>query len=316
MYDPKNTDDAKKMFVQQKYNNLEKARVLFVDDCPDLLLLYETLFQKCNQGIAFFAVQSGDKALDLLQRESFDLLITDLTHCGGSGIPFLEVIRKSWPDLPVIVCSGYSSPSKVEDAFQTGVKDYIIKPFHPGCLMQTIRNVLFESKVGAGYIKQCLAMVCHHISYLLAPGCKSEWGLIGLKKPDSITIEDCSEAVTRAYKIAPPPYVTNIPEVSGNFPLERFTSLTLECIQTKNVVTLDFPGIRIVEKECDQDKIMNLSTLFCIPLVSQVSEVQCIHLFPHSLDFPLPASWSIILQQAEKQLASSLYPVHRTGSEI
>ncbi|MEW5803589.1 MAG: response regulator [bacterium] len=302
------------MYDPKKYDDLEKTKVLFVDDCPDLLLLYETLFQKCDQDVIFRAVQSGDKALDLLRGEHFDLLITDLTHCGGSGIPFLELIRNFWPDLPVIVCSGYSSTTKVEEAFQSGVKDYIIKPFHPSCLIQAIRNVLFESKVGTGYIKQCLAMVCHHISYLLAPNCKSEWGLIGVKKPDSISIEDCSDAVTAAYRITPPPYSASIPETSENFPLERFTPPTLECIQTKNVVTLDFPGIQIVEKSRDQARVLSLSTLFCIPLFIHLPEVQCIHLFPHSPNFPVPVSWSIILKKAEKQLASSLHPIQRINT--
>jgi hypothetical protein len=108
----------------------------------------------------------------------------------------------------------------------------------------------------------------------------------------------------------------NIPEVSENFPLEEFASPTWECIQTQNVVVLDFPGIRIVEKERDQSRILNLSTLFCIPLFAQLSEVQCIHLFPHSLNFPLPSSWSIILQKAEKQLASSLHPIHKIGTKL
>lgn len=299
------------MHDPKEYDDLQKPKVLFVDDCPDLLHLYKTFFQRYDQEILFFAVQSGDKALDLLRSESFDLLVTDLAHCGSNGIPFLSVIRSSCPDLPVIVCSARSSTVTIEQAFQIGVKDYLIKPFHLSCLMKTIRTVLCESKVGSGYIKQCLSMVCHHISFLLAPNCKSEWGLIGLKKPDSITIEDCSKAVTRAYKISPSPYLTNVPEVSENFPLDRFTSPTLECIQTNNVVTLDFPNIQIVEKEHNQDRIMNLSTLLCIPLFTQLSGVRCIHLFPHSLNSPLPDSWGILLQRAEKQLANSLQLIHR-----
>lgn len=296
---------------QKNCRNLKKPRVLFVDDCPDLLLLYENLFQKYDQGILFSTAQSGDGALELLRREPVDLLVTDLTHCGDSGISFLDTIRKTWPGVQVIVCSGNSSTARVEEAFQAGVKDYVIKPFHPSCLIQAVGNVLFEGKEASGYIKQCLTMVCHHISFLLAPNCKSEWGLIGLRQPDSITIEDCSKAVTRAYEIPPPPYLTSIPEVSGNFPLERFTSPTLECIQRQQVVTLDFPAVRIVEKEHGQASTLNLSTLLCIPLFTRLSEVRCIHLFPHPLDFPMPDNWNIILQKAEEQLASTLQPLGR-----
>ncbi|MEW6379510.1 MAG: response regulator [bacterium] len=299
---------------QKNCHDLTKPRILFVDDCPDLLLLYETLFQKYGQGIVFSTVDSGDRALELLRREPIDLLVTDLTHCGDSGIFFLETIKKTRPDLPVIVCSGNSSTAKVEEAFRAGVKDYVIKPFHPSCLIQAVGNVLFEGKEGTGYIRQCLTMVCHHISFLLAPNCKSEWGFIGLRQPDSITIEDCSKAVTRAYEIPPPPYLTNIPEVSGNFPLERFTPPTLECIQRQHVVTLDFPAIRIVEKEHGQTNTLNLSTLFCIPVLTQLSEVQCIHLFPHTLDFPLPDNWNIILQKAEEQLSSTLQPIGKISA--
>jgi|GEM_PF-1178051 len=303
--------------MEQK-RDCPKTKILMVDDEPTIISIYQHLYQQnlfpwFDSRITVSTANSGDRALDLLQRERFDLLVTDFNHPGPSGIEFIGAVKKICPELSIIVCSGLNSlGARIKELFSAGVRDFLSKPFHISELSQAIYRVLIEDKTGSFYIRQCMASLCGHISFLLAPKAKLEWGLIRLsRQPDSLKIEDCSEALILGYKIPPPPYLAKAAEVIGDFPLERFISATLECIQRQDVVALDFPPVQIVNKDDHQAiTTMNLSTLACIPPPPQLSKIDCIHLFPHSFDCSLPANWSNILKGVKKELSSYFHPIY------
>jgi len=81
--------------------------IVAVDD--DFLILMNTIAMLEDLGHVGFAASSGKEALDILRREdSIDLVITDQAMPGMTGVQLAEAIKAEWPDLPVMLATGYA----------------------------------------------------------------------------------------------------------------------------------------------------------------------------------------------------------------
>ena len=58
------------------------------------------------------------------------------------GIFLMREIKKNWPDMPIIVMSGYPTPETIADVFKLGATQFIPKPFRPDELAKVVRQVL------------------------------------------------------------------------------------------------------------------------------------------------------------------------------
>jgi CheY-like chemotaxis protein len=81
-------------------------KVLAVDD--DRLVLFNTTAMLEDLGHSVMEAGSGEEALDLLCQHRFDLVITDQSMPRMTGLQLMEAIRSDWPDLPVILATGYA----------------------------------------------------------------------------------------------------------------------------------------------------------------------------------------------------------------
>jgi PAS domain S-box-containing protein len=81
-------------------------KVLAVDD--DRLVLFNTTAMLEDLGHGVMEATSGDEALELLRQHRFDLVITDQSMPRMTGVQLMEAIRAQWPDLPVILATGYA----------------------------------------------------------------------------------------------------------------------------------------------------------------------------------------------------------------
>jgi two-component system KDP operon response regulator KdpE len=114
--------------------------VLVVDDEPPIRKLLR--MGLATQGYAIFEAPSGRVALDLLARETIDLVILDLGLPDMRGHDLLRRIREDHRDLPVVVLSSRDDePGKVE-ALDLGADDYVTKPFGMGELLARLRAAL------------------------------------------------------------------------------------------------------------------------------------------------------------------------------
>ena len=121
-----------------------KKRVLVVDDEAEVLSLVGTILKKSRFEVLKAA--SADPALDLLEHEEVDLVISDITMPGMSGIEFLEEVREWDMALPVIFLSGQDSSRQRAKAV-AGASALITKPFKKDTLLKTVHKVLSGGSV-------------------------------------------------------------------------------------------------------------------------------------------------------------------------
>jgi DNA-binding NtrC family response regulator len=110
--------------------------VLVVDDEKNMRASLQTVLS--DEGYAAKAVESAEKALELLEREKFLLLISDAQLGGISGYDLLAQVRKKWPELPVLMITAYATPKLAVEAIKAGAIDYLAKPFEPEELLHAV----------------------------------------------------------------------------------------------------------------------------------------------------------------------------------
>ena len=87
-------------------------------------------------------VLTADEALEALKDDDFSLLLLDVKMPGHDGMYLMREVKKQWPDIPVIVMSGYHTPETIREAAETGAVTFIAKPFTPDELLDTVRQAL------------------------------------------------------------------------------------------------------------------------------------------------------------------------------
>ncbi len=95
-----------------------------------------------EEGYATLTASSGMEALDILNSELIDLVLTDVKMPGMSGIQLLEKIKGFNPDIPVIIMTAFGSVEKAVDAMHKGAYTFILKPFENQTLTAHIAKAI------------------------------------------------------------------------------------------------------------------------------------------------------------------------------
>jgi len=116
--------------------------ILLVDDEQDILNI-ETEMLK-TLGYTVTATNSPADALEIFaeQPEQFDLVITDMTMPAMTGDKFIQKLKKMIPNIPTILCTGYSELMSKEKAASLGIHEFLMKPISMVDFSNTIRGVL------------------------------------------------------------------------------------------------------------------------------------------------------------------------------
>jgi DNA-binding NtrC family response regulator len=115
-------------------------RILVVDD--DVIVIKSCRRILEAEGFEVSAVPSADSALEAIKHSDFDLMLVDVKMPQRDGMYLMREIKKSWPEIPVIVMSGYPTPETISDVLKLGATLFIPKPFRPDELMKSVRQVL------------------------------------------------------------------------------------------------------------------------------------------------------------------------------
>ena len=119
-------------------------RILVIDDESIIADMNKTILERL--GYTVTATTSSTEALEKVRThaDEWDLIVTDQTMPDLSGVELAREIMKIKPDMPIILCSGYSSIVSEKDALAFGIKKYVMKPVDTGTLAHIVREVLDE----------------------------------------------------------------------------------------------------------------------------------------------------------------------------
>jgi DNA-binding NtrC family response regulator len=131
---------------------MEDFRVLIVDDEPDFL---ETIVKRLRKRkIDTTGVDSGKKALELLEREPFDVVILDIRMPGMDGIETLKEIKHKRPLMEVILLTGHASVESGMQGIQYGAFDYVMKPAEIDDLLEKVRQAYERKSIHEEKLKE------------------------------------------------------------------------------------------------------------------------------------------------------------------
>lgn len=124
---------------------LHKApgRILIVDDELDLASGLKLYLRRLKYEVETFP--TAEACLERLKQSSTDLVITDLNLPGMGGLALLETLKSGWPEIMVVLITGYGSIENAVQAIRMGAFDYQTKPFKPQEL-EVVVNRVFAHK--------------------------------------------------------------------------------------------------------------------------------------------------------------------------
>lgn len=122
----------------------DSKRILIVDD--DLSLLEVLDARLTSAGFTVHKASNGKTALTIIEKNTIDLLISDIKMPEMSGMELLDKVRAKYPYLPVIFLTAHGTISGAVDAVKAGALDYLTKPFDGRDLLTMIHNILGKQK--------------------------------------------------------------------------------------------------------------------------------------------------------------------------
>ncbi|MCG3118418.1 MAG: Regulatory protein AtoC [bacterium] len=123
--------------------NLRKT-ILFVEDDE---LFRDAINNFLTENYTVRIAVSAEIALRMLDESQPDLILLDFTLPGMCGIELLKIVKKTWPDLPVIMLTALDRIAKVVEAIKLGAYDYLVKPIDAEEVLLTIARALEAAEV-------------------------------------------------------------------------------------------------------------------------------------------------------------------------
>lgn len=108
---------------------MKKYSILLVDDEPIITVVIGSALEE--KGYEVTTADSGERAVELLNQSSFDLVITDLVMAPVNGIGVLKKSKEINPEAMVIILTGFGDMTSVIDAIRLDADDYMLKPCEP-----------------------------------------------------------------------------------------------------------------------------------------------------------------------------------------
>ena len=115
------------------------AEILVVDDDD---IIRDTLCELLSQDHACQTAATAEEALARLEAQAFDLVLTDVSMPGLTGMDLLNRVVELYPGTPVIVVSGLSDQEQAQSLIRRGAFDYLLKPFRLEVVEDSVKRAL------------------------------------------------------------------------------------------------------------------------------------------------------------------------------
>jgi DNA-binding NtrC family response regulator len=123
---------------------MEPLKILVVDDEPPLREILQRGLTQMG-GFSVEVAQNGLEAIEKIEKEIFDLVLSDLKMPEMDGMELLKMIKGTRPEMPVIMMTAYGSIDTAVEAMKIGANDYITKPVDLRDLLLRISKVHMEN---------------------------------------------------------------------------------------------------------------------------------------------------------------------------
>jgi len=133
-------NDHSSLEIRCMSKETEKKKILIVDDEEDLTWSISKGLSRDGETLEVYCVNSGSTALEMLQKDHFDLMVTDIRMPGVSGLRLLKEVKDHHPSTKVILMTAYGSMEIKEALVQSGMQAYIEKPFE----FNELRNLIYR----------------------------------------------------------------------------------------------------------------------------------------------------------------------------
>jgi len=115
-------------------------KILIVDDEPIVLDSCKRILEA--EGHAVTVVTSAGKALEAISTDRFALILMDIKMPGRDGLSLMGEVKEKWPEIPVIVMSGYATTETMIQVSEAEAAHFIAKPFTPDELTAAVAWVI------------------------------------------------------------------------------------------------------------------------------------------------------------------------------
>lgn len=155
---------------------MKKDRILWADDEMDLLRPYILFLEE--KGYEVVTATNGKDAVELCQKEKFDIIFLDENMPGLSGLETLALIKEIDPNVPLVMITKSEEENIMNLAIGSKIADYLTKPVNPSQILLTLKKNIHQKEI-----------VTEHTT----SSYQSQFGRIGMQINDSLTYEDWVE---------------------------------------------------------------------------------------------------------------------------
>jgi len=124
---------------------MQKERILVIDDEEFILQLAQEILPRANYEIE--TVSDGNKGLELLETEKFDLLLTDIRMPDISGLDVIRHVRARNKEMPIVIITGHGTLDTAINAMRLGAQGFLLKPFTPEELRSAVAEALEKTRL-------------------------------------------------------------------------------------------------------------------------------------------------------------------------
>lgn len=130
---------------------MKKKNILLIEDDPSFRLAIENFLTKLQFNVAAFS--DAKEAIKNIN-ENYDLILSDGMLPELSGYDVLKFVRKKFPEIPLILMTGYGTIEKAVEAMKAGAYDFLIKPFSLNVLETTIQGAFLDRQAKIDFVKK------------------------------------------------------------------------------------------------------------------------------------------------------------------
>ncbi len=124
---------------------MEEKRILYVDDSPTMRRIIHNSLQKIGMS-QIMEAENGVDALEILQKQDFDMMMTDWNMPEMNGKELVEHVRSidKYKKMPILMVTTRGMEEDVVTAIKLGVNGYIVKPFTPETLEKKMAEIFSQ----------------------------------------------------------------------------------------------------------------------------------------------------------------------------